>query len=219
VIAMSAEMLDEKLAGSSSPEEVEAGPMVRRIRGSVDQALTFVSALLAHSISRDQALVCESIDLNDLLQDVIVGRDQPEGDGEIVAADLLDVWADRVLLRQVFDNLIGNALKYVAPGTAPRIVVETSKFDGGWVRVRVRDNGIGVPRTQRERVFESFHRATEGYPGTGLGLAICKRTIERHGGTIEITDNPDGVGSCFEFTLLTAQASPSGASPLLKLSV
>ena len=70
--------------------------------------------------------------------------------------------------------------------------------------MKVRDNGIGIPADQRERVFDQFERlTTESYPGTGLGLAICKRIVERHGGTITVTDNPDGVGSCFEFTLPT----------------
>ena len=68
--------------------------------------------------------------------------------------------------------------------------------------MQVRDNGIGVPADQRERIFEDFHRASgEDYQGTGLGLSICRRIIQRHGGTISVTDNPDGIGSCFEFTL------------------
>jgi signal transduction histidine kinase len=217
-IAMSAEMLEEKLASGTSREAIDARPAVHRIRRSVDHALSFVSSLLAYSVSRDQALRCESIDLNDLLEDVVAARDRPSASGEIVAADLLDVWADRVLLRQVLDNLIGNALKYVAPGTTPRVRVETSRLDGGWASVRIRDNGIGVPHAHRERVFESFHRATGGYQGTGLGLAICKRAIERHGGTIQITDNPDGIGTCFEFTMLTTQGALGGVSPLLSLS-
>ena len=70
--------------------------------------------------------------------------------------------------------------------------------------MKVRDNGIGVPPPQRERIFESFQRASSGnYRGTGLGLAICRRIIQRHGGSIHVTDNPDGIGSTFEFTLPT----------------
>jgi signal transduction histidine kinase len=216
-IAMSSELLQAKLESSGSTEAAEASPAVRRIRASVDHALSFVSSLLAYSVSRDQALVCESIDLSDLLADVVAAVDGPT-QSQIVVGDLVEVWADRLLLRQVFDNLIGNALKYVAPGTTPRIAVETSLMDGGWARVMVRDNGIGIPDSQRDRVFDSFHRAAEGYEGTGLGLAICKRTVERHGGTIEITDNADGIGSCFELTLLTAEAGLRGGSPRLRLS-
>jgi signal transduction histidine kinase len=90
--------------------------------------------------------------------------------------------------------------------------IDAQRLDGGWARIQVRDNGIGVPLLQRERVFESFHRATDGYQGTGLGLAICKRIVQRHGGTIRVTVNPDGVGSCFEFTLPTTAEAFAGAT-------
>ena len=63
--------------------------------------------------------------------------------------------------------------------------------------------GSACRSPQRERIFESFQRAAEDYRGTGLGLAICQRIIQRHGGSIRVTDNPDGIGSCFEFTLPT----------------
>ena len=81
-------------------------------------------------------------------------------------------------------------------------MIEAERIDDNWVKVQVRDNGIGIPADERERVFDRFERLTaENYVGTGLGLAIVKRIIERHGGKISVVDNPDGVGSCFEFTL------------------
>jgi signal transduction histidine kinase len=196
-----AEALEEDLGSSDSSVATSATPMVEHIRASVEQARGFISDLLAHSVARDQALACEPIALRNLVEHIAGTQDRPRHGGEIVAGDLLDVWADRVLLRQVLDNLIGNAFKYVAPGTTPRVLIEAQPMDDGWARVMLRDNGIGVPVNQRERIFETFHRASGGYPGTGLGLAICKRIIERHGGTIRVTANPDGVGSCFEFTL------------------
>jgi PAS domain S-box-containing protein len=213
-----AEALEEDLGSSGSPEATRAVTMVQHIRASVEQARGFIAALLAHSVSRDQALECEQVALRNLVKHIAGTHDRPRAGGEIVAGDLLDVWGDRVLLRQVLDNLIGNAFKYVAPGTSPRVLVEAERLDDGWARVMVRDNGIGVPFTQRERIFETFHRASEGYQGTGLGLAICKRIIERHGGTIRVTSNPDGVGSCFAFTLPTtpeafARATSPAASP------
>jgi len=196
-----AEALEEDLIAANTPDAARAGSMVQHIRASVEQARGFISALLAHSVSRDQALECEPVALRNLVKHISGTHDRPRAGGEIIAGDLLDVWADRVLLRQVLDNLVGNAFKYVAPGITPRVVIEAEPDDEGWARVTVRDNGIGVPLMQRDRIFESFHRATDGYQGTGLGLAICKRIIERHGGTIRVTANPDGVGSCFEFTL------------------
>ena len=157
-----AEALEEDLRATDRLESVQVAPMVEHIRASVEQARGFISALLAHSVSRDQALECELISLENLVKHIASTRDRPHHGGEVVAGDLVDVWADRMLLRQVLDNLVGNAFKYVAPGTTPRVVIEAERLDGGWARVMLRDNGIGVPFLQRDRIFESFHRATEG---------------------------------------------------------
>ena len=200
-----AEALEEELAETASPEAAlaAAAPMVKHIRASAQQAHGLIADLLAHSVARDQALECQPISLRNLVIDVAASRDLPRNGGEIVVGELVDLWADPVLLRRVFENLVGNAFKYVQHGTTPWVLIEAEHAHEGWARLMVRDNGIGVPVPQREWIFETFHRATAGYQGTGLGLAICKRIIERHGGTIRVTDNPDGVGSCFEFTLPT----------------
>ena len=210
-----AEALEEDFAASRSREAAQAAPMIQHIRASVTQARAFISDLLAHTVARDQALDCEEISLSRMVKHIAGSRDRPRNGGEIIVGDLVDVWGDRVLVRQVLDNLIGNAVKYVARGTVPRIVIESERVDEGWARVRVRDNGIGVPPAQQERIFDSFHRAStsESYQGTGLGLAICKRIIQRHGGTIRVTENPDGVGSCFEFTLPTNAEALDRAAP------
>jgi signal transduction histidine kinase len=115
-----------------------------------------------------------------------------------------------VLLRQVIDNLLGNALKYTPPGQPVRVTVTAQPGGDGFTAVEVADRGIGIPDGQHTAIFERFHRAHPGttYPGTGLGLAICQRIIERHGGTITATDNP-GDGTIFRFTLPLAQHAPS----------
>jgi signal transduction histidine kinase len=197
-----AEALEDRLSESDQSDAAAAAPMVQHIRVGVDQMRGFISDLLAHAVARDQSLKCEPVSLTNLVKHIVATRDRPQGGGEIVAGDLVDVWADRVLVRQVLDNLIGNAFKYVAEGTVPRVLVEAQPIEHGMARVQVRDNGIGVSPDQRDQIFEDFHRATaEGYQGTGLGLAICRRIVQRHGGNISVTGNPDGVGSAFEFTL------------------
>ncbi len=197
-----AEALEEDLNDSDAPDALAAAPMVQHIRAGVDQMRGFIADLLAHAVARDQTLNCEPIALRNLVKHIAATRDRPEGGGEIVAGELVDVWADRVLLRQVLDNLIGNSFKYVEQGTVPRVFIEAESVDDNWVKVMVRDNGIGIPPEERQRVFDRFERLTsENYAGTGLGLAIVKRIVERHGGRINVTDNPDGVGTCFEFTL------------------
>ena len=111
------------------------------------------------------------------------------------------VLADPVLVRQLMTNVLGNAVKYVAPGTSPHVQI-TSRETGGMLEVRVSDNGIGIPADARGRVFDSFFRAAgEGYAGTGLGLAICARAVERHGGRISVRPGPHGVGTTLIFTL------------------
>ena len=124
------------------------------------------------------------------------------------------VHADRALVRQLLDNLIGNAVKYVAPGTRPRIRVCAVR-EGEHERVTVSDNGIGIPEQHRTRVFETFHRAHPGedYQGTGLGLAICQRVVERHGGEIRVADTPPGTGTRIELTLRPWPRSRSRSPP------
>jgi signal transduction histidine kinase len=196
-----AEALEERLLESDQPDAVAAAPMVQHIRVGVDQMRGFISDLLAHAVARDQSLQCEPVSLSNVVKHIAATRDRPHGGGEILAGEMVDVWADRTLVRQVLDNLIGNSFKYVAPGTVPHVIVEAHPIDKGMALVQVHDNGIGVRADQRERIFEDFHRATADYQGTGLGLAICRRIIQRHGGTISVSENSDGVGSCFEFTL------------------
>ena len=112
---------------------------------------------------------------------------------------------DEVQLAQLFQNLIGNALKFRGP-SVPRVHVSAAEQDGDW-EITIADNGIGIEPQYFERIFMLFQRLhTMGeYPGTGIGLAICKKVVERHGGTIWVTSNP-GEGSQFHFTLPKRQS-------------
>lgn len=119
----------------------------------------------------------------------------------VITHDLLPtVVADDVQLAQVFQNLIGNGLKYCE--TAPRIHVGARDENSSW-HFWVQDNGIGIDSQYSERVFQVFQRlhTREEYPGTGIGLAICKKVVERHGGRIWFGCNPEG-GATFHFTIL-----------------
>jgi signal transduction histidine kinase len=110
------------------------------------------------------------------------------------------VMGDPVQLIQVFQNLVGNALKFHGDGE-PKVDVEAHRQDGEWV-FSVKDNGIGIDPKYFERIFVIFQRlhTRQEYPGTGMGLAICKRIIERHGGRLWVESEP-GQGSTFWFTL------------------
>lgn len=123
-----------------------------------------------------------------------------ETQAEITHAPLPIVLADPGQMTQVFQNLLGNALKFRGD-RPPRIQLGAEKVEGAW-RISVSDNGIGLEPQYFERIFLVFQRlhTRREYPGTGIGLALCKKIIERHGGKIWVESQP-GQGSTFYFTL------------------
>jgi PAS domain S-box-containing protein len=122
--------------------------------------------------------------------------------GAMVTHDPLPaVMADETQLVQLFQNLVGNAIKYQNPGV-PRIHISAVKNGGGKWTFSVRDNGLGIDPQYFERIFAMFQRLhkREEFAGTGIGLAICKKIVERHGGEISVQSQP-GEGSTFSFAL------------------
>jgi PAS domain S-box-containing protein len=112
------------------------------------------------------------------------------------------VAAQPIQLGQVFQNLISNALKFVAPGVVPEVAVSAEQLGDEWC-FSVTDNGIGVEPRHRERIFGMFKRlhTRTDYSGSGIGLALCKRIIQREGGRIGVENAPSGGGSRFWFTI------------------
>ncbi len=133
-----------------------------------------------------------------------------ELDAEISYEPLPCVMADAAQLGALFQNLIVNALKFRREGTPPKVHVSAAHVGQRW-QFSVRDNGIGIPSNQRERIFQLFQRlhTEEEYPGLGIGLPLCKRIVERHGGRIWVTSE-EGQGATFHFTMTTAEAGCSG---------
>ena len=136
-----------------------------------------------------------------LAKAVVNLRASIEAGGATVTHDALpEVSGDEAQLVQLFQNLIGNALKFKG-GEAPRIHVGVAPHPDGW-EFAIRDNGIGIDPQYFERIFMVFQRLhSKGeYSGTGIGLAICKKVVDRHGGQIRVESRP-GEGSTFFFTL------------------
>jgi signal transduction histidine kinase/GGDEF domain-containing protein len=204
-----AEALDELLQDAGDTALVaETLDGVTRIRRAAARMRNLINDLLAYTTARDATVAPVSVRLDEVFEDIATARiDQAQSNGEPVPVFDLRcsavAHADPVLLRQLLDNLISNAIKYTEPGVVPQVGVVTDVGPDGRVTVHVSDNGIGIPAGQHESIFDNFHRAhrSAGYAGTGLGLGICKRIVERHGGTIVATDNPGGRGSRFTFTL------------------
>ena len=133
-------------------------------------------------------------------------RDRHPGlDGTLVRRALPDVTASPAQLERLFENLLGNAIKYRRPRVPLVVDVSAARVDGGarpmW-EFAVHDNGIGFDMSHAERIFEIFQRLhrEDRYAGTGIGLAICKSIVEAHGGRIRAESVP-GEGAVFRFTL------------------
>lgn len=164
-----------------------------------------------------------SFSLGDVISDV---REQIRSDLDQAGAavdvkgEMPTVYGDRSQLFQILQNLVGNAIKFQTPGTAPRVTIRAEPLsdDEGRAagsKVTVSDNGIGIPANKLERVFGAFQRlhSESEYEGSGVGLAICQKIVERHGGDISV-ESEVGVGTTFTFTLRAgpAEATPSGGT-------
>jgi signal transduction histidine kinase len=131
---------------------------------------------------------------------VIMQQEIGESGAEITYGDLPTVVADPIHLTQLFQNLIGNAIKYRKADEAPRITVAAERRRNGCV-FSVEDNGQGMDPKHSERIFQPLRRLHgKEVPGSGIGLAICKKIVDRYGGRIWVESEP-GKGSKFRFTI------------------
>lgn len=162
-----------------------------------------VQDLLALSRAGRQAIRRERVALGDCVDEAL--RDlalRVEETRALIHRDPLpEVWGDRTMITQLYQNLLSNALKFTVPGRRPEIAITCERRDGALV-LGVRDNGIGVASEQAEQIFSPFVRlhGRGEYEGSGIGLAICRKVVERLGGEIWLESSP-GAGAHFRFTL------------------
>jgi two-component system sensor kinase FixL len=169
-----------------------------RMRQLIDDLLVF-----SRVTTRGQpfAPVDLSVVAHQVLSDLDVTIEKTAGRVEI--GPLPTIEADATQMRQLLQNLIGNALKFRRPEEPPRVRVAAELIDGGaQCRLTVTDNGIGFDEKYLDRIFTIFQRlhSRHEYEGTGVGLAICRKIAERHGGTITASSRP-GQGAVFVVTL------------------
>jgi PAS domain S-box-containing protein len=163
---------------------------------------TLIRDLLAYARVSTRGRELEPIDSETVLKEALsnLATVIQESRGVVTHGPLPTVAADPTQLLQVFQNLVGNALKYRG-NRPPEVRIDAEHRAGAW-QFTVRDNGIGIEPQYFERIFGIFQRlhTRKEYPGTGIGLALCKKIIERHGGRIWVTSQP-GEGSAFCFTI------------------
>jgi signal transduction histidine kinase len=193
-MALLVRMLEQSSDEPPRPEVLEL------LRSGIARSQELIEAILGYA--RLGELRSESVCLRDLLNDVAEDL-RPvltAADATLTVGELPEVECDPRQLRRVFQNLVGNAVKF--RGDAPP-AVEVSALRGTaeWV-ITVRDNGVGVDPDQATRIFGMFSRADRGADGVGIGLAVCRRIVEAHGGRIWV-ERGNGAGSAFRFTLPT----------------
>jgi signal transduction histidine kinase len=181
-------------------DHTQARRMLDLIEGQAVSSVKLVEALLALSRASDATLNLREVDFGQLVAEVIGALPQNEAPYCTVAARLPTVNCDPELLRQVFTNLIGNAIKFSNRSQRPQVEVAVLAGDGEAV-FRVRDNGVGFDPGAAQRLFKPFQRLHDhSYEGFGVGLSIVKRIIDRHGGRVWAEGQP-GDGASFYFTL------------------
>jgi len=180
-----------------------------RMRSAAARMSVLIEDLLEFSRVTTQARPHETVDLNLIVADVIGDLEIRLKDtgGIVESADLPILTADPTQMRQLFQNLIANALKFHKPDEAPVVKIHAANTTtkSGKIKtctITVSDNGIGFDDKYAAKVFAVFQRlhGRDNYEGTGIGLAVCRKIVERHNGTISATSQPDQ-GATFTITL------------------
>jgi signal transduction histidine kinase len=162
---------------------------IEHIRDELNFGLQMIDALKQYAEVQNISLGYSEIETNNLLEKVIKQL-APSNKIQISIGELPNLWGDAFLIRQVFVNLLDNAIKFSQYEKIPHIAISgIARTDG--VEILIADNGVGIPAKYQQNIFKPFHRAHTHtqFPGTGLGLAIVKKILERHTGTIQLTDN------------------------------
>ncbi len=187
---------------------------LERMRSAASRGQDLINDLLTFSRVRTRAQPFEPVDLNPVVQGVLNDLEMlvAENQAQVELAALPTVDAEPLHMRQLFQNLISNALKFHREGVPPMVEIYSENCeDNGECRLIVRDNGIGFEEKYLDRIFMPFQRLHNRsiYSGTGIGLAVCKKIVDHHGGKITAQSAP-GEGTTFRVRLPLKQ-NPTAA--------
>src|SRR5690606_16794991 len=191
-----------------------------RMQNAAGRMHTLINDLLTFSRVTTKAQPFTETDLREICEAVIDDLETliQNTNGRVEIGELPVLDADPLQMRQLFQNLIANALKFHREGVAPVVIINSDTFterahngdstpERHFARITVADNGIGFDEKYLDRIFTPFQRlhGRGQYEGTGIGLAVCRKIVERHGGSLAATSVP-GEGSNFIATLPIEQA-------------
>ena len=197
-----ANLLERRYKGSI---EGDGEKFLGFITDSAARMRELITDILTYSRIGNHVEPMQKIDVDSIIDYVLKNMEASitESGAQIQREQMPTIKGNKMLLQQVFQNLIGNAIKF-CKGT-PEIHINVRRLHDGW-EFSVRDNGIGIDPHYHERIFEIFKRLNrrEEYRGTGIGLAICKKAVEYHGGRIWLV-SAEGSGTTFYFTIPDAK--------------
>lgn len=182
---------------------------LEKIKGASVRMRELIESLLLYSRVTTQAAPFVPVDLGTLIEEVMLDLEVPihETDAKVEIHDLPNLQADPSQMRQLFQNLLGNALKFHWQDTQPVVKIYGHPCWNDSCQIFVEDNGIGFDEKYRDLIFQPFqrlHGKSSPYKGSGMGLAICRKIVERHNGTIT-AGSRKGNGSTFIITLPESQ--------------
>lgn len=186
-------------------DKIGEGEMyLSRIKASANRMSSLIEDLLTFSRVTSKPVTPQLIDLNETFEHVLLDlQDRIEREGGVVeiTSTLPTIKADATHMRQLFQNLLSNSLKFHKPNESPRVEVSV-RTSGDMYCIVIKDDGIGIDEKYKEKVFAVFQRLNtrQAYEGTGIGLAVCKKIVDRYGGTIDI-ESQLGEGTTFTICL------------------
>jgi signal transduction histidine kinase len=179
------------LEGKSSTGPVDVADYSRKILAASTRLDKLIQDALHYTTMLRQEVPLEPVDLSKLVHELVVTYPnlQPDKADIHIEGSLPVVLGNESLLTQCFSNLLGNAVKFVEPGTRPQVSLRAEKHNGT-ARIWIEDNGIGIPKHAQGRLFKMFQRLTHEYEGSGIGLAIVRKVVRRMGGDVGAESEP-----------------------------